>query len=101
MRGLASPHTSFVNPILLDKNQSLIFHRLRFYFSLKQNKTKHITTRVRLIIHQVAIYLRVEGMQVGRTGSPAGFQESPVGLPEGLAKILPTHQLPTLHLAAS
>lgn len=36
-------------------------------------------------------------MQVGRTWPPAELQESSLGL----AKILPSHQLSTLHSAAS
>lgn len=38
MRGLASPNTSFADPILLHKNVSLIFHRLGFDFPLKKKK---------------------------------------------------------------
>lgn len=52
---------------------------------------------MRLIIYQVAIYSRAEGMQAGRTWPPAGFLESS----PGLVKTLPSHQLSTLHLAAS
>lgn len=59
---------------------------------------------MRLIIHQAAIYLRVEGIQVSSQEAGPGVQldfKSSVGLPGGLVETLPSHQLSTLHLAAS